>query len=1404
MHRILFVLFSLLLSTLAAAQTTFEESAVPAALKDWRGWVLKDLEFRACPFLVTQTPGARSAHVCAWPARLDISADAGGASFSQRWRVEVSDWIPLPGDSEHWPQEVSVDGKAAIVLARDGNPAVWLTPGSVEIRGRIPWAQRPQQLRVPAEVGLVALRVDGKGVEPLERSDEELTLGRGEAAEPEADALSLRVFRHLADGIPGVLTTQILFDVAGQAREETLAPVLPEGFIPVALTGELPAKLDPDGKLHAQVQPGSWTLTLTARATAPLSKLAARVGAEPWPQQEIWSYASAPSLRVTSATSATPIDPAQAGVPAEWRTLPAFALGNGDALTVEERSRGLNEDEANRLSLSREAWLDFSGASLYAKDRIGGRMQRGWRLDAAAPYKLERAEADGQGLLVTRGANASDSGVELRNPQVNLGAGLRISQGGGSLPITGWKQAFDNVSLVLHLPYGYRLLGAPGADVASGSWMSLWNLMAVFIVAVATLLAWRLLGFVGGALTLSYLVLSYHEPDAPLWTLLLTLALALLMKALPVGRLQTIAKWLGRVALVVLAVWSLSFLADQVRYALYPQLEPGAYASYGYPQGMVAGNAMNAPVQTMEEMPQQAADMAVAPMAEPPPPAPPAPAAPPAPMPTAKPMVREATRAKSPLGGEAGKLETIIATGGNSNVNQRSLITNRYAKNATIQAGRGEPGWQFGNSYSLSWSGPVLPDQIVRLVISPPWLTRLLRVLMLALLVLTAANLARRLFGGVSLPLMRSSAASAAVLFALLLSTAATPSARAGDIPDANLLNELRNRLLEAPKCVPQCASASRAEVRVAGDSVRVVLDIAAGERVAIPLPSADAALVLDGARLDGSAVDGVARDEESLWLPVGRGVHRIDLDFRSIDTDHLALKFPLQPERITVSLDGWQSGGVSEQRLLGDTLTLTRERRESNAATPGRPVAQQFPPFVRVERNLLLDLEWSVNAAAYRLAPEEGGFATRVDLLGNEQVLSAGTKQEEGKVLLSFGADQDQLNWNSRLERADTITLTAPPLAERAEVWRVTSSEMWHAEFSGVPEVASADGGTHEFHRLPGETLTIKVTRPEAVEGKSFAIDAVNVTSSAGSRALDTTLTFSLRSTQGGEHVVTLPNGAEVLGLSKNGQVLNLRPRDGKLSLPLTPGAQRFEIRLRQAQELGTVANVPVFNLGAAAANVSLDLNLPGDRWVLFAFGPPVGPAVLYWGELVVMILVAWALSRMRRTPLKLWHWLLLGFGFSAFSWGLLLVVVAWLFALDWRERWPAPKNDGIFNLAQIGLAILTVAALLCLIASIPFGLLGQPNMHITGNGSSAQQLKWFADQVAETLPSASAVSLPMWAYKLTMLAWALWLANALISWLRWGFAAWTKGGYWKSSPKKPKEPSPPPAQPADSEPKA
>jgi hypothetical protein len=208
----------------------------------------------------------------------------------------------------------------------------------------------------------------------------------------------------------------------------------------------------------------------------------------------------------------------------------------------------------------------------------------------------------------------------------------------------------------------------------------------------------------------------------------------------------------------------------------------------------------------------------------------------------------------------------------------------------------------------------------------------------------------------------------------------------------------------------------------------------------------------------------------------------------------------------------------------------------------------------------------------------------------------------------------------------------------------------------------------------------------------------------------------------------------------------------------------------------------------------------MPHDRWVLWAWGPGVGPAVLYWPQLLVLLLAAWLLARVAPTPLRFGHWLLLGLGFSAFAWSAYALVVAWLILLGLRARHVPPPRWGAlrFNLVQAGLAALTVLALLTLVGAVPTGLLGVPDMHVAGNDSTAWNLRWFADQSGGALPTGGVISVSLWFYKLAMLAWALWLANALIGWLRWGFGAWSNGGYWrKREPKVVVPPRLPPATP-------
>ncbi len=1383
-------------TTIAIAQPPVADSAIPSALKDWRPWVLKDLEYRNCPFLANSASNEPTDFICAWPGKLNISSASAGATFSIHWRVDAPGWVPLPGDGEHWPQQVAVNATRQPVLthafADDAEaPALWLQPGSYEISGRIPWHEQPQSLEIPASIGLVALSVDGKTVSPVQRDGTQITLGRVSAAAPEADNIDLRVYRLLTDGVPAQLSTRIVFSVAGQAREEVLGPVLPAGFAPLALNSTWPARLDGDGRLHIQVQPGGDTLTIEARATAPLATAAATLPAAPWPKQEVWSYAATPHLRVTAASGAVQLDPRQAEVPAEWQALPAFALENGAKLTIEERSRGLAADEGNRLSLAREAWLDFNGDGWFARDRIGGNMAQGWRFDVAAPFSLEQASAlyNGEPLLVTRGTKPDSSGVEWRTPSVNLGAGVRIAAA-AAMPVAGWQQTFDHVQATLHFPFGYKLLGAPGADSAAGSWISRWSLLDIFLCAIVALLAWRLFGALGAVAVVVYLVLGYQETGSPLWTVLAALAFALIVRALPAGKLSRAAEWLRRAALVLLVLVALPFFANQIRFALYPQLEQEGGIAYPL-SGLlmeergIAGN---------DEMKSEAAEMSLAT---------PAPAS--APMAPPPPPREEAMPVQKSVGGmnapqkraDKRALDTVVVTGSSirrveiETANpvvtidhaaiQRAKQIDHYAETTVVQTGSGIPSWNLGSTAWLNWSGPVLVSQSVHLLIAPPWLVRPLRIVLAGLLAWLILRLFRTLGGA------RPTRGAALGIGALLLGGLALSSnAQAQSYPSEELLNQLRQRAIEAPKCVPACASVAEAQITANGDALNVVLEAHAGERVAVPLPDDASAATLKSVQVDGVADDAVVRDANGgIWLTLNRGVHRVQLEFAA-HGDKIALAFALKPARVLFQGRGWEASGLSEDQLLTETLTLARAH-DNASSTPSNGV-QQFPPYVRVVRNLSLGLEWSAATAVQRLSPAQGGFIVQVPVLSGEHVTTTGIKVQNGKVPAAIGDGAAEMDWSSTLDKADALTLTAPALADRAEVWHVLVSPTWHVEFSGVPGVGLDTGDNpndfrnFEFHPLPGETLTLRITRPAVVQGASRAIDAVRLFTQSGQRASTHVLDFTQRASQGGDQVLTLPKAAEILGVSRDGQVLNLRALDGKLSLPVVPGTHQYEVRFRDASEISTFVQTPAVALGLSAANVTLGLQLPADRWLLAAFGPAVGPAVLYWGELVVMIAIAFALARTRRTRLRFHDWLLLGLGFSTFSWGALLVVVAWLFAFDWRGRGELPAVSWRFNLVQVALVVLTVVALMALASAIPQGLLGQPDMHVTGNGSSTQSLQWFADRSTDALPQATALSLPLWVYKVLMLAWALWLANALIGWLRVGFAAWTKDGYWRA----------------------
>lgn len=1350
-----------------AATASAADSSIPEVLEDWRGWVLQGEEHRACPWLASpgQGPSSPAAWVCAWPGRLSLDVGARGGDFMQRWELHAQGWVKLPGSARQFPLDVTVDGRAAAVVLRDGVPQLRLDPGSHALRGRFEWNSRPEALDVPLDTGLIDLVVDGAAVRSPSRSGTTLLLGSTKAVS-EAASFDVQVYRLYSDSLPAMLSTRLQLRSTGASREIVLGPVLPDGFVPTALDSVLPARIEADGRLRLQVRPGAHTVTLLARALGVPASMQRPNAGEGWPAQEIWSYQGVDRLRVAMLEGADSIDPAQAGVPAEWQAFPAWRVEAGTTLTLVEQARGMGSSEENRLSLHRSLWLDFDGRGYTAIDQIQGSLRSGWRLDAQAPWTLGSASLAGEALLITKGqgeAGGASTGVELRTPELSLQAVSRAERG-GALPGTGWTNRFESATGVLHLPPGHRLVAALGVDAAPGAWLERWGLWNLFGIVIVSAAAGWLFGSVLGALAFVALVLTYQESPQLIWLWGNLLAAIAIARSTPDGRWREVARAYRLASFVLVALVLVPFSWSQLRLAMHPQLDVEAHAPWALPAQVAVEEIM--------------ADQAM-------------------PVPAAPPPAMEA----------AGNEQIVVAARKRSESPAPSMPSppvERYAPGTIVQAGPGVPSWRY-RDYDWSWSGPVEPSQTARFVIARPAVLSAWRVFGVALIVLLFAALASG-SGLWSAPARlerwrhwlvregRAAKATAPLLIAAAMSIGALgawPAPVIAQVPDAALLGELRNRLTKPPSCIPACAEINAARAVIEGDRLRLTLEASALDGLAVPVPTAARGWRIESVDVDGaSSVASRQGGEEVLWVPLRPGFHRITVAGSVAGTESLQLIFPWPPKVVSVEANGWSVAGVSEGRLPGGSLDFTRQRDPSGGTIPGsagsREEASEFPPFVRVVRDFSIGIDTTVRVGVERVAPARAAFSVEVPLVEGESVLDENIAVTPRRTAVAtFAPGQQGIGWRSALPDRTAFTLTAPAAdASGSEIWRFQVSPQWRARFEGLvptlPESIDPAQWTHEFHPRPGESVTLSLTRPEAVPGATLAIDSVQREIAIGQRATESTLTVSYRATQGGRHTVTLPVDARVDEVSIDGNPVPLRPENGMLSIPVQPGSHFVTVRASEASGIGWRAGPERLDLGAPASNVTTSLALPANRWALFAWGPGIGPAILYWSELVAFLLLAWFIGRHPRSPLRTHEWVLLGLGLSTQSWGVLVMVAIWLFAMQWRANWrPVDWRRWKFLGVQAALALLTVIAVSGLLFSgIRNGLLSSPDMGITGEAGTRGAFAWFLDRSGGELPQPTVISVPLWVYKALIFAWAVWVAFALLRWLRLAWRAWSQPG--------------------------
>ncbi|AGA91096.1 hypothetical protein Thimo_2359 [Thioflavicoccus mobilis 8321] len=1357
--------------------------SIPEALAPWVDWVLHDEERQACPL----GSGGEGGRICAWPGRLELALDADGGRFEQGWELKAEAWVRLPGGDGAWPLRVAVDGVPTAVVEHDGRPAVRLVAGAHRLSGQFLWRQRPQVLAVPRETGLLTLRLDGEPI-PQPRLDPQGRLWLGQRPERDAtaepDTLALEMMRRIEDTIPLQVRTRLALDVSGRPREVTLGPVPLPGGIPLRLDSPLPARLvqapdqasGEDWFLQVQLRPGRWILTLDSHHPGPIETLALNQHGAPWPAEEVWAFAAQPDLRQVEVRGAELVDPRQTRLPGAWQRLPAYLVHPGQTLTLEPLRRGASG--ADRLKLQRELRLDYGGEAFSVRDRLNGRLEERWRLEAEPGLALGQVQVDGEPRFITRlpgDEGPEREGVEVRQGRLDLVADARIASGpvglGVTLPASGWALPLDSVETHLHLPPGWDLLAAGGIDNLPDSWLGRWSLLDIFLVLVIALGTGRLWGWPWGLLALVTLTLVWQEPGAPRWVwlhVLIAAALVRLLPTAPTGKtFRTLRTLLGlyyRGALLALALIALPFLVTEMRDGLFPQLDrsgSGGPIRVEAPMGAAVKYSSTMPTSSDAAVMMDEAEQAVRKLA---------------------PSMSLAAPAPEPLP--------------------------KQAPGALVQTGAGVPDWTW-RSFTLSWSGPVTPEQTLRLWLLPP----LAALLVAALRVVLVLLLGLRLADWLRLPGASARGAAPLGLAGLFLAgglvlapggdlLAGQPAAATAPpvvqtpaaFPSPELLDELKRRLLEPPDCLPDCAEIPRLDIEVSTKHLRLLLEIDAMATVALPLPAPAGGWSPGEVLLDEVPLSGLRRDTGGhLLAAVPSGRHRLVLAGPLPASGQVDIPLPLRPRFIATRVaEPWRLEGVDSDGRPGDQLRLVNEQAATPAPADTGPAldgGRSIPPLLRITRTLRLGLDWTVETEVARLSPPESAVTTRVPLITGEAVTTPGLQVDDGGLLVSLPPGRPRQTWSSTLTPVDRLALLASDDPHLTEVWRLQVSPVWHLEASGVPPVQNLDAADRwlpTWRPWPGERLELALSRPIGVAGSTLTLDRSVYRLTPGRRASEATLELALRSSQGGRHRIRLPSGAELTGFTVDGVPHPLASQDRALDLPLVPGSQQIALAWREPTPLASIYRPAAVELDTAGVNAETQVRLGRDRWLLWTAGPGVGPAVLFWGLLIVLALTAALLARSPLTPLGFASWLLLGVGLSQAGVWVAVLVTLWLFALGLRRRLGEDTPHLWFNLAQVGLALLTIVALSALVSAVQQGLLGDPAMQVAGNGSSATQLNWYLDRQGPQTEPVTIISAPIWVYRTLMLAWALWLAWRLLDWLRWGWAGFAEPALWRQKARK------------------
>ncbi|MDR1694464.1 MAG: acyltransferase [Lactobacillaceae bacterium] len=1416
----------------------FVKENLPNVLKDWTVWSLDGTEKSKCDFAYNNY----NDKYCYYISNLDIDINGKEADFVQDVKILDKGYVLLPGSVEVFPVNVWVDGKNMNIISRAGRPYVYLDKGEYKIEGKLKSKEEVRYLFIPNNAAILNIKKQGIAVaNPAIDYSGVLRLETQSTAKSETDDLSVFVYRKITDNIPVMMTVRLNLNVTGKERVENLGRIIPQNFSLSSINSSLSIYVQKNGDLIAEVKPGYSNVDIMLRQNN--DSLDFVLDNSPV-EQEIWVFESDKSRRVIQAPlSLHSVQTQNVPMPSEWKRLPAYEVNKNQSFTL----KAISYDNKNldSLVLNRNIKLSFDGSFYSIQDNINADFKEDGRLLLKPPFKFYSSSINSEPQAITYTSQNKEPGIEVRKGQVNITNVLRV-ENEKSIPAAGYDREFNNVSWNLELAPGYKLFYASGVDTVSNSWVSNWNLLSVFIVALLTVCFFYLFGFARAFLGLVLLALLH--PIFPQFTTLAFVLCGLLFlqrNIKPDIKIYGFVSYIRYTLLAFLSIAVFVFVVKHLRGAIYPSLDMGmgsmfmvfisykfliyfyVYSLVGYIIYRIFANhtyetwrkvlytigvfiitficsaVVFAVINGIYYMGVTGyadntfaggGSYGVSGV-----------------MRSSAPMVAQSYEFVEEMAAadydyddgyykERGDLKKSIAglaKNKASNLNQKLLNDSSMKKYQSInvarnvaQTGVGFPTWSdYNSSIRLFIKGPVVEGDNFKLYLLSPCVNIILAFLRAALVIfaliwLFDAKNVKPNFGEKGNGVMKK-LFTASILGLMLLNPL---NAKAEDIiPSSEVIKKMEDKLTReyVPSCLPECVSIPDGVIYNNGDNVTVKINFHSNETLVVPLP----VLRADGSgfvRLSGINLN---KAEAKNTLKKDDGIFVLinkginDIEMNYV-LDENTDRFILSSKIRINHAEGKLDGlSFSENKSGSQTFQINRMKKVAAVRKTSELSKMDIDTFFVVKRNFDISAMWQVSTNVVRTNNLSEAATIEVPLLEGEKVIDTDGTLTSGKIRISFAPRESAKSFVSLLPVEQDIILKSPvKINNYKEEWTFNVDYTWSFKYSGLTPTVSNDNNI-SFKPNAGESLEFKIFRPSNVDGYVITFDKVDYNISYGRGVIDANISLNMRASDAGVHDITIPENAEVKELIVEGRQYPVTVNGNKLAVPVVQGSNSISFKASIKNKLGSYVKFPEFDLTAPAVNITQSAQVPLSRWVLFTSGPTKGPSVLFWSMIPAWLIIAFVLSRYKAAPLSFAQWFILLLGLTQTSLLFMVIIIIWFIALGVRDKF----SDGLKfkKLFQLAIPFLTLLFVYSLFSGIYSGLLGSWSMRITGNSYVSGEflkLTWYQDVTMGALPMPKIISLPVWMYRCFMVIWSTWLAVYFVKWIKWGFSAYVKDSVWNN----------------------